>query len=507
MSLTVDVLVVGGGINGVGVAADAAGRGLNVCLCEQDDLSSYTSSWSTKLIHGGLRYLEQYDFRLVRESLRERKILRERAPHLVHPIPFYFPYVAGKRPAWLIRAGLWLYDRLAPKSDIPSSSSFKLKDKQDNPLKNRLGRCFSYSDCQVDDSRLVLINAQLAQSKGAHIKTRCEVVSATCDDDYWVVQVRDKLQATVEIIRAKAIVNATGPWVDLFGKRLLGEGMTSQVRCVQGSHLLIKAFYSGDQAYVLQQPDGRIIFVIPYLEKYCLVGTTDVEFSGDLEHPDMSEDECRYLLEAVNESFEKQLTSADVITSFSGVRPLYDDHTGTAAKVSREFHLQCDVVDDKLPIMHVVGGKLTTYRCVAEHVMKQLRPFFPDMGGSWTEKAVFPGSDWGEKDQPRCRQDFFACYKELDLSLLTRLWKIHGMCAYQLLGDVAKMEDLGAEILPGLRAREVAYLTENEWVVTASDLLWRRTKLGLEYREEQHELLGTFFQGLFMQNTGGDPAP
>lgn len=501
MDLTVDLLVVGGGINGVGVAADAAGRNLSVCLCEQDDLASYTSSWSTKLIHGGLRYLEQYDFRLVRESLRERKILRQRAPHLVHPIPFYLPHVPSNRPAWLVRLGLWLYDRLASHSEMPSSQSFELKPAETNPLNKHYRRCFSYSDCQVDDSRLVVINAQLAQQKGAIIKTRCEVVSAQCENGQWVVQVRNKMEGTMETIRAKALVNATGPWVDLFGKRLLGDGMTEQVRCVQGSHILVKSFYPGEQAYILQQPDGRIVFCIPYLDRFCLVGTTDVEFEGDLQHPEMSEDECDYLLDAINRSFAKQHSKNDILGSFAGVRPLYDNRQpGAASKVSREYHLQCDIVDDSLPIMHVVGGKLTTYRNVAEHVMQQLKTFFPDMGEGWTKESVFPGSDWGELDEQRCRQAFFTRYEKLDQSLLTRLWGSHGMCAQDVLGDAETMEELGVEILPGLHVKEIAYLTEREWVVTANDLLWRRTKLGLEYTPEQHEVLENFFRALHIDS-------
>jgi glycerol-3-phosphate dehydrogenase len=501
--LTVDVLVVGGGINGAGVAADAAGRGLSVCLCEQDDLASYTSSWSTKLIHGGLRYLEQYDFRLVRESLRERKILRERAPHLVRPIPFYLPHSPGGRPAWFIRLGLWLYDHLASHGDIPGSSSFVLAAEEDNPLQKQFKRCFSYFDCQVDDSRLVLLNAKLAQSKGATIKTRCEVVSAQCEGGQWVVQVHDKQKGEVEVIRAGAIVNATGPWVDLFGQQLLGQAMSQQVRCVKGSHFIVKSFYTGNQAYMLQQADGRIVFCIPYLDKYCLVGTTDVEFKGDLQHPEMSDEESDYLLNALNQSFSKQHSTSDILGSFAGVRPLYDDHTGVASKVSREYHLQCDVIDDKLPIIHVVGGKLTTYRHVAEEVVNRLQPFFPEVGSGWTKTAVFPGSDWGDKDEQRCRQDFFSHYSGLNQGLLTRLWKSHGMSAYAVLGDAKEPSDLGVEILPGLHAKEVAHYTENEWVVTASDLLWRRTKLGLEYNEEQHELLDTFFRGLHLNTLEG----
>lgn len=496
MSAIVDVLVVGGGINGAGIAADAAGRNLSVCLCEQDDIASYTSSWSTKLVHGGLRYLEQYDFRLVRESLRERRILRQRAPHLVHPIPFYFPHVNGMRPAWVIRLGLWIYDHLAPRGDIPGSSSFRLQKKEGNPLNKQFDRCFVYSDCQVDDSRLVLLNIKLAQEKGATIKPRCEVVSAQCEDGIWVVRLRNKLAGQIEEVRARALVNATGPWVDIFGRRLLGEAMTPQLRNVKGSHFIVKAFYPGKQAYLLQQPDERIVFVIPYLDKYSLVGTTDVEFHGDLENPEMSDEECDYLLEAINRSFEQQHTRRDVLGSFAGVRPLYDDHHSAASTVSREYHLQCDVVDEALPVIHVVGGKITTHRKVAEDVMQRLKLFFPEMGKSWTEAAVFPGSDWGDENEQRCRQDFFVKYDQLDQSLLSRLWKSHGMVAYQVLGDAKNKADLGEEILPGLHAREIAYLTEQEWVVTANDLLWRRTKLGLEYSEEQHALLDKFFRDM-----------
>ncbi len=496
MDQIVDLLIIGGGINGVGIAADASGRHLKVCLCEQDDLANYTSSYSTKLVHGGLRYLEQYNFRLVRESLRERKILRERAPHLVHPISFYLPYVPGRRPAWIIRLGLFIYDHLASQGDMPGSRSFKLTQEGDNPLSDSFHRCFSYSDCQVDDARLVVLNAQLAKSKGAMIKTRCEVLCAKCKDGLWVVQVRNKLKAEIEVIRARAVVNATGPWVDVLGRQLLGEGMTQQVRCVQGSHLIVKSFYSGNHAYTLQQPDGRIVFAIPYLDRFCLVGTTDKDFSGDLEKPEMSEHECDYLLEAINRAFKKQHGRNDILGSFAGVRSLYDDKSNTASKVSREYHLQYDLIDDTLPIIHVVGGKLTTYRRVAEHVMKQLKTVFPQMGDSWTKEIVFPGSDWGKLDEQRCRQGFYDRYDSLNRALLTRLWKTHGMCAYQLLGDAKSKEDLGLEILPNLHAKEVRYLIENEWVVTANDLLWRRTKLGLDYTPAQHKIIERFLQSV-----------
>jgi glycerol-3-phosphate dehydrogenase len=467
---------------------------LSVCLCEKDDLANYTSSYSTKLIHGGLRYLEQYDLKLVQESLRERKILRERAPHLVHPIPFYLPHVSGGRPAWVVRLGLWLYDHLASHGGMPASRSFTLKKEDDNPLNENFTRCFSYSDCQVDDSRLVLVNAQLAQSKGATIKTRCEVISAICENGLWVVQVRNKLKAKIEVIRARALVNATGPWVDVFGKQLLGEGMTQQVRCVQGSHFIVKAFYSGNQAYILKQPDGRIVFAIPYLDRFSLIGTTDKEFSGDLENPEMSDEECDYLLDAMNRFFQIQHSRKDILGSFAGVRPLYDDHKNAATKVSREYHLLCDVIDDKLPIIHVVGGKLTTYRHVAEHVMKQLKSFFPEMSESWTKTAIFPGSNWNKSDEQDSRQDFFSKYNDLDQVILTRLWKTYGMCAYPLLGDAKYKTDLGEEILPGLHLKEIDYLIDYEWVVTANDLLWRRTKLGLDYTPQQHEILENFFR-------------
>jgi glycerol-3-phosphate dehydrogenase len=494
VNFCVDLLVVGGGINGVGIAADASGRNLSVCLCEQDDLASYTSSWSTKLIHGGLRYLEQYDFHLVRESLRERKILHERAPHLVHPIPFYLPHMRGQRPAWLIRFGLWLYDHLASHGNMAGSRSFRLETVLDNPLDSKFKRCFSYTDCQVDDSRLVVINAQLAQKMGAMIKTRCEVVSARCEKNGWEVQVRNKRSAKVEMIRAKAIVNATGPWVDQFGKRLLGSGMREQLRCVQGSHLLLNAFYSGKQAYLLQQPDGRIVFCIPYLGRFCLVGTTDVEFHDDLHHPKMSDEECEYLINAINQSFKKKHTQRDVLGSFAGVRPLYDDHGRSPSTVSRDYHLQCDVVDDELPIIHVVGGKITTYRSLAEDVMKQLNPFFPEMGPSWTKKAVFPGSNWGALCEEEARRAFFERYQHLDDRVLSRLWQNQGLCAYDVLGDATSMSDLGLEILPGLWSKEIEYLIDKEWVLTANDLLWRRTKLGLDYTEEQRTKLEHFFR-------------
>ncbi|MGA2655240.1 MAG: glycerol-3-phosphate dehydrogenase, partial [Gammaproteobacteria bacterium] len=384
----VDLLIIGGGINGAGIACDAAGRGLSVHLCEQNDLASGTSSKSTKLIHGGLRYLEYYQFHLVRESLREREILLHKAPHLISPMAFVLPHHPKLRPIWLMRLGLFLYDHLAKRSVLPSSEFISLNNTfYGKPLKAEYTKGFTYPDCWVDDARLVIDNAISAYEMGAEISTYCKVESFTRSDDFWQVEVTDNKNNDRFMIAAKAIVNATGPWTEPYLHQ-------HHIRLVKGSHIVVPKLYEGEQAYILQQADGRIVFAIPYEQHWTLVGTTDVDYQGPPQDAEISQAEIDYLCQVINTYFKKSINTDSVAWHFSGVRPLFDMHSEQEAKaVSRDFSFELTDKHGKLPFLSILGGKITTYRILAEQALAQLKPYFPDMGNDWTAKAKLPGGN------------------------------------------------------------------------------------------------------------------
>lgn len=385
---TVDLLIIGGGINGAGIACDAAGRGLSVHLCEQNDLASGTSSKSTKLIHGGLRYLEHYQFRLVHESLIEREILLRKAPHLIKPLNFVLPHHPGLRPAWLIGLGLFLYDHLAKRSLLPHSKKLLLHNTlYGEPLKSNYKTGFMYPDCWVDDARLVMANAISAHNAGAKISTHCKVEKFTRIDHLWHAEIFDKINHKNFTIKAKAIVNATGPWI---GPYLLQH----TIRLVKGSHIVIPKLYEGEHAYILQQTDQRIVFAIPYQHEWTLIGTTDVDYLGDPAAAEISSDEINYLCDVINTYFKKNISSQDVVWTFSGVRPLFDKHVNQDAKsLSRDYAFELTDMNGELPLLSVLGGKITTYRVLAEHALEKLKPYFPHMGPAWTAHAPLPVSD------------------------------------------------------------------------------------------------------------------
>ena len=470
-----DLAVVGGGINGVGIAADAAGRGLSVFLCEKDDLASHTSSASSKLIHGGLRYLEHHEFRLVREALAEREVLLAKAPHIVKPMRFVLPHRPHLRPAWMIRAGLFLYDHLGKRERLPASRSLRFG--AGSPLKAEISRGFEYSDCWVDDARLVVLNAMAAREKGAHIHPRTRCVSARRSKGLWHIHL-ERSDGSLLSIRARALVNAAGPWVARFIREDLKQESPYGIRLIQGSHIVVPRLYEGEQAYILQNEDRRIVFAIPYLERFTLIGTTDREYQGDPAQVAISAEETDYLLKVVNEHFKQQLSRGDVLHSFAGVRPLCDDESDEPSAITRDYTLSLSGAPGEAPLLSVFGGKLTTYRKLAESAMQQLAPYFSNLGPSWTAGAPLPG---GEDMQEQSTLVAALCERHgwLTTSLAKRWVSSYGSRTWRLLDGADNLTDLGEHLGAGLYTREVDYLRREEWARSSADILWRRSKLGL----------------------------
>ena len=470
-----DIAVVGGGINGAGIAADAAGRGLSVLLCEQDDLAAHTSSASSKLIHGGLRYLEHYEFRLVREALSEREVLLAKAPHIVKPLRFILPHRPHLRPAWMIRAGLFLYDHLGKREKLPGSRGLRLG--AESPLKTEIVRGFEYSDCWVDDARLVLLNAMAAREQGAQIHTRTRCISAEQVDGVWQLNLQHA-DGRQQQIRARALVNAAGPWVSSFIKDGLTQRPPYGIRLIKGSHLVIPKLYEGEHAYILQNEDGRIVFAIPYLQHFTLIGTTDQEYQGDPAKVQISDSETDYLLAIINSHFKQQISRADIRHTFAGVRPLCDDESDDPAAITRDYTLALTATAGQPPLLSVFGGKLTTYRKLAESALGELAPWFPQMKPSWTASAPLPGGE-AMSDPASLANQLCQRYSWLPASLALRWASSYGSRSWQLLEGAAQLRDLGENFGAELYQREVDYLRQHEWAVNAADILWRRSKLGL----------------------------
>jgi glycerol-3-phosphate dehydrogenase len=477
-----DLLVVGGGINGTGIARDAAGRGFSVLLCEQHDLAAHTSSASTKLIHGGLRYLEGLHFSMVRKALQEREILLAAAPHIMRPLRFVMPHDAHLRPMWLIRAGLFLYDHLAKRRRLAASAQLDLPaHPAGTPLQSKFRRGFIYSDGWADDARLVVLNARDAADRGAVIltRTRCEKIEA-CDGGW---------QATLSgasIIRARAVVNATGPWVSRFIQDATEVHASRAVRLVKGSHIVVPQIFTHRFAYIFQNIDRRIVFAIPYEGAFTLIGTTDVDFTGEPGAARIDAAEIQYLCATVNRYFNKQIAPQDVAWSYSGVRPLLDDRTGNAANVTRDYSLELD--ERPAPMLSVFGGKITTYRKLAQTAVDKLEAPLGRRGSAWTAGAFLPGGDFvsgGLRSgaQPAGFAAFLRTverrYPWLPEPLRTRLSRSYGTRIKRVIGDARHLNDMGEEVLPDLFAREIEYLRAEEWARTAEDILWRRSKLGL----------------------------
>ena len=492
---TLDLLIIGGGINGVGIARDASGRGLSVALCEMGDLAGATSSASSKLIHGGLRYLEHFEFRLVHEALAEREVLLAIAPHIVRPMRFIIPHVPALRPAWMVRLGLFLYDHLSRRVTLPGSKSVDLASSAFSAdFKPGLGRGFAYSDCWVDDARLVVLNARDSADRGAHIFTRTRFKSATPSGSRWRAIVEDCRDGRHTEIQARVIVNAAGPWLTRTLDALPDAEQRHRIRLVKGSHIVVPRLYPGDHALILQNDDERVVFVIPFEDDYSLIGTTDVAVSGDPESAAISDDEVDYLCRAINRYLAKDVAADDVVWSYTGVRPLFDDGASKASEVSRDYALELDEHDDRPPVLSVYGGKLTTYRKLAERALELLAPLFPDMGPAWTAGTVLPGGALPEGGIDGLVKALREDYPGLDDKLLTGLARRHGSLAAEVLGNASGGAANSRHFGGDLYAFEVDYLVQREWARTVEDVLWRRTKSGLRLDPSAVDAVSAYMQ-------------
>jgi len=484
-----DLLIIGGGINGAGIARDAAGRGLHVTLCEKDDLASHTSSASTKLIHGGLRYLEHYEFRLVRESLKEREVLLRAAPHIIWPLRFVLPYHSGLRSSSLLRIGLFLYDHIGGRRDLPPTSRADLKSQPHfGVLNKKLNFGFEYSDCWVDDARLVALNAVDACERGAEILTRTNCTHLARKGDHW----RATLQPTGGapfVIEARAIINAAGPWVDdIIAKTQQGKPSTN-VRLVKGSHIIVKRHYEGDHCYIFQNPDNRIIFAIPYEGAFTLVGTTDIPFNGDRNNVTIADDEISYLCSAANEYFETPITKNDIVSAYAGIRPLYNDKVQNDSIVTRDYVFDVAAPEGSAPMLSIFGGKITTYRKLAEHALNRLAPHIELDGAPWTKTSPLPGGEIPDGDYAAFLSNVSSKYSWLPQRTLMRLARSYGSRIALILENASSIGHLGVDFGSGLYQAEVEYLRNIEFAKTPEDILWRRTKLGLHATEATIESL------------------
>jgi glycerol-3-phosphate dehydrogenase len=492
----VDLLVVGGGINGVGIARDAAGRGLSVVLVERGDLAGATSSASTKLIHGGLRYLEYYEFRLVREALSEREVLLESAPHIIWPLRFVLPHEKSLRPAWMIRLGLFLYDHLGGRKRLPASRRIDLTQPPYNAeLRPGLATGFEYSDCWVNDARLVALNAVDAREHGAQVFTRRACVAARRHEGIWIAELQDSAGQR-EQIRARALVNAAGPWAGDFLAQELAHKTPPHLRLVKGSHIVVDRLFPGEHAFILQNVDRRIVFAIPYEDRFTLVGTTDLPYHGDPAQAAITPEETQYLCEVVNRHFTRPISPADVVWSYSGVRPLFDeDGSESASEVSRDYVLELEQESGAAPLLNVFGGKITTYRRLSEHALQKLKPFFPAAKGDWTARAKLPGGDIPGVDFEGFVAEQARRFAWLPAATVRRLARAYGTRIDRVLKGATSIADLGVNFGGDLYEREVAYLVDQEWARGPEDVLWRRSKLGLHLPGESRQRLADWFVG------------
>ncbi len=491
-----DLLVIGGGINGVGVARDAAGRGLSVLLCDQGDLGGATSSVSSKLLHGGLRYLEQYQFRMVRHALAEREVLLDVAPHVVSPLRFVLPHNRSIRPYWMVRLGILLYDHLARRNTLAGSQTLDFRSGRDpSPLKSDFERGFEYSDCWVDDARLVILTAIDARDRGAMILPRTACVSARWDGESWLAQLRDELTGKTQAVRARVAVNAAGPWAGGVSRQL-GLPSAYSPRLVKGSHIVVPKLFEDDRAYILQNDDKRIVFVLPFERDYTLIGTTDIPFEGDPSSVRIDESEIDYLCGIANDHFVAQVTPDDIVWSFSGVRPLVDDGSSSVSKTSRDHMLEAHRSGDgsRLQAVTIWGGKLTGYRLLAEDVMARLKGTFPLMADPWTVGAKLPGGDLHPGGIDRFTRMLTQVFDWLPPALADSYARRYGSLSHSVLGNSSSLKDLGDELSAGLFSREIDYLIRNEWAYSVDDILWRRTKLGLRASEDDRQRLDDYLK-------------
>ncbi|WP_045387479.1 glycerol-3-phosphate dehydrogenase [Falsirhodobacter sp. alg1] len=505
-----DIFIIGGGVNGTGIARDAAGRGLSVVLAERGDLAQATSSASTKLFHGGLRYLEYFDIHLVREALRERETLLVAMPHISWPMRFVLPWhqdmrfesetpasrllarvmpwMKGQRPAWMIRMGLFFYDHLGGRKILPATKKLDLeKDVAGSVLNPKFHLAYEYSDCWVEDARLVVLNARDAEQRGARIMTRTEVISARREGDLWRVETSDGT------FHARALVNAGGPWVEKIVKDTAQVATREGIRLVRGSHIVVPKLYDHDRAYFFQGEDGRIVFAIPYEQDFTLIGTTDQDHHGDPSKPVCTPEEQDYLCAFVSKYFKKPVTRDQVVWTYSGVRPLYDDGAQAAQSATREYVLSVNA--DGPPILSVFGGKITTYRKLAEGALAKLTPFFPKATGPWTARVALPGGDFGHDEVPKLRAALRERYPFLTDVWAARLIRAYGTEAWQVLGEATTAADLGRDFGATLTEAEIRWLMGHEYARTAEDVVWRRSKLGLRLDEAQRTEIDNWMKG------------
>ncbi len=490
-----DIAIIGGGVNGCGIARDAAGRGLKVYLAEQGDLAQGTSSASTKLIHGGLRYLEYYEFRLVREALIEREVLLRAAPHIIWPMRFVLPHHAGLRPAWFLRLGLFLYDHLGGRKLLPGTRTIDLRaDAAGEPLVERFVKGFEYSDCWVDDARLVVLNAMDAAHKGASINPRHRVTGAEREGDLWRIRVQD---GTEKQVLARALVNAAGPWVEQVAGTtgVVAEGSHKPaVRLVRGSHIVVPRMFEHARAYIFQNKDGRIFFAIPYETDFTLIGTTDVDHDDGLDAVRATDSEIDYLCDASSEYFRQPVKREDVLWTYSGVRPLYDDGASAAHQATRDYVLKIEKSEGEAPLLNVYGGKITTFRRLADAVLQKLAQHIDVPESDWTRHAALPGGDFPVAQRVELFDQWRRRFSFVPSSTMERLLRSYGTRINAVLADAENLEALGEDFGAGLYECEVRYLMRYEWAQQADDLLWRRSKLGLRLDDGQKERLAKWMQ-------------
>ncbi|MBD8893770.1 glycerol-3-phosphate dehydrogenase [Roseibium litorale] len=498
-----DLIVIGGGINGTGIARDAVGRGASVLLAEMGDLAGATSSASTKLIHGGLRYLEYYEFNLVRKALKEREVLWRAAPHIAWPLRFILPHHKDLRPAWLLRLGLFLYDHLGGRKLLPATKTVRLdKPPFSSGLKSLFRRGFEYSDCWVDDARLVALNARDAADRGAEILTRTKCISARRENGHWSVTLENTATGEQRLVTAKVLVNAAGPWVASMLSGVAGVNRSSNVRLVKGSHIVVPRLFDHDRCFIFQNGDGRIIFAIPYETDFTLIGTTDVDYQEEPGKVAISKDEIDYLCRSVSEYLETPVKPEDIVHTYSGVRPLYDDGAKDAKAATRDYVLELDGGDAGNPaLLSVFGGKITTYRKLAEHVLEKLEPFLPFKNGPWTAYAPLPGGNFPVLAFNEEVQKLRDAFPFLAASHATRLVRAYGTDARMILDGVSSPAELGRNFGHDLYEDEVLWLVGREWARTAEDILWRRSKLGLRVSKDEADALDGFLKDYLATRT------
>ncbi|MGH8176761.1 MAG: glycerol-3-phosphate dehydrogenase [Steroidobacter sp.] len=498
-----DLLVVGGGINGAGIARDAAGRGIKVLLCDQDDLANHTSSASTKLIHGGLRYIEQYEFTLVRKALKEREVLLALAPHLIRPLRFVMPHDSHLRPAWMIRAGLFLYDHLSRRRHLAASGSIDLRAHPAGlPLRCGYGRGFVYSDASVDDARFVILNAKDAVERGASVFTRTRCERLTPSSEGWSARLVSESGGSLSV-QARAVVNAAGPWVGRFLNENSPIRARYTVRLVKGSHIVVRKLFDHPYAYIFQNPDGRIIFAVPYEHDFTLIGTTDIEYDGDARAVSIDAGEIDYLCSMVSRYFARAVSPADVVMTYAGVRPLLDDESSDPSSITRDYALELDTTH--APLLSVFGGKITTFRKLAEEAVGNLAPLLGNTLSAWTSRAPLPGGDIPVDGWDQFVDTVGGRYPWLPRQLRERYARAYGTRIERLIGDAGSLVDLGEEVLPQLHAREIQYLCREEWALTAEDILWRRSKLGLHLAAGSSQRLDAWLAGADSAEMGTVP--